>query len=167
MKIYKTYLISFACLLFFSCSSGPKNEGEVKAPRNAKPQLEQSILEGKGIGETKTVQLTEPLNENMIAKGKTIYDMKCLACHQLSEQRIVGPGFQGVTNRRRPEWIMNMMTNPEEMVEKDPAARAMFEEFLSKMPNQNITTGEAREILEFLRKNDLEKTGKKDEGANI
>jgi hypothetical protein len=33
------------------------------------------------------------------------------------------------------------------------------------MPNQNVSVGDARDILEFLRKNDVETEGKKDEAA--
>jgi hypothetical protein len=79
---------------------------------------------------------------------------------------VVGPGFQGVTNRRRAEWIMNMITNVEVMLDEDPTAQALLEECLTRMPNQNVSIGDARDILEFLRENDMKTTGKKDE-ANI
>lgn len=92
-------------------------------------------------------------------------DLKCTACHQLNDKRLVGPGFQGVTNRRRPEWIMNMITNVDVMLDEDPTAQALLEECLTRMPNQNISGEEARHILEFMRKNDLEKTGSMDAAA--
>ena len=66
-------------------------------------------------------------------------------------KRVVGPALAGVTERRTPEWIMNMIMNPEEMVEKDPAAKALLAEYLAPMANQNITEEEARAILEFFR----------------
>ena len=44
-----------------------------------------------------------------------------------------------------------MIMNPEEMVEKDPAAKALLAEYLAPMANQNITEEEARAILEFFR----------------
>jgi len=92
-------------------------------------------------------------------------DMKCTACHQLNDKRLVGPGFQGVTNRRTPEWIMNMITNVDVMLDQDPEAQKLLEECLTRMPNQNITIADARGILEFLRQNDEAKTGKRDEAA--
>ena len=90
----------------------------------------------------------------MIAKGKAIYDMKCSACHKLSGKRVVGPGFTGVTERRKPEWIMNMITNTDAMLDEDPVAQKMFEECLTRMPNQNVSLEDARSIVEFLYNND-------------
>jgi hypothetical protein len=36
---------------------------------------------------------------------------KCAACHKIKE-RYVGPAIKGVTKRRAPEWIMNMILAP-------------------------------------------------------
>jgi cytochrome c len=123
------------------------------------------IAQGKGIGEIKQVSLTEPLDEDMIQKGKAIYEMKCAACHKLTDERVVGPGWAGVTNQRRPEWIMNMITNVDVMLVEDPTARALLEECLTRMPNQNVSIGDARDILEFMRKNDEERTGQRDQAV--
>ena len=68
--------------------------------------------------------------------------------------RVVGPGWAGVTTKRKPEWIMNMTTNVEAMLEEDPAARELLKECLVRMPNQNMTTADARNVLEFMYKND-------------
>lgn len=67
---------------------------------------------------------------------------------------MVGPGWEGVTKRRKPEWIMNFITNPDPMIDKDPELQAQLELCLVRMPNQNVTDQEAREILEFMRKID-------------
>jgi cytochrome c len=104
----------------------------------------------KGIGAIKSVTLNNPLKPDMIAKGQAIYDMKCAACHKLDDQRVVGPGWKGLTGRRKPEWIMNMITNVDVMLEQDAAAQALLEECLTRMPNQNVSVGDARDILEFM-----------------
>ncbi|MNZ88187.1 Cytochrome c2 iso-2 [compost metagenome] len=90
----------------------------------------------------------------MATKGKSVFEAKCSACHKTDDQKIVGPGLKGVTERRTPEWIMNMITNPEEMTKKDPVAKALLEEHLTQMTFQNVTDDEARDILEYLRQND-------------
>lgn len=100
------------------------------------------------------VQLTNPLNEQWVAEGKNIYEVKCSSCHKLTEERLVGPGWKGLTKRRSPEWIINMATNVDMMLEKDPEAQRLLEECLVRMPNQNLTREEARKVLEFQRKND-------------
>ena len=103
------------------------------------------------------VQLTNPLNPQWVTDGKGIYEVKCQACHKLTAEKLVGPGWADVTKRRKPEWIMNMVTNVDMMLEKDPEAQRLLEECLVRMPNQNLTTDEARKILEFQRSNDGEK----------
>jgi mono/diheme cytochrome c family protein len=103
------------------------------------------------------VQLTNPLNEQWVTQGKGIYEVKCQACHKLNNERLVGPGWSGVTKKRKPEWIMNMITNVDMMLEKDPQAQRLLEECLVRMPNQNLTKDEARKVLEFQRNNDGEK----------
>ncbi|MBK7427865.1 MAG: cytochrome c [Saprospiraceae bacterium] len=101
----------------------------------------------------------------MVVRGKPIYDMKCSACHKLDGKRVVGPGFEGVTNRRRPEWVMNMITNVNVMLDEDPTAQALLEECLTRMPNQNVSVSEARDILEFFRNNDEERLKLRDQAV--
>ena len=109
---------------------------------------------GKGIGQIKEVTLNTPLEQERIVRGKAIYEMKCSACHQTTDQRVVGPGWKGVTERRKPEWIMNMITNVDMMLDKDPEAQKLLELCLTRMPNQNVSVGDARDVLEFMRQND-------------
>lgn len=103
------------------------------------------------------IQLTHPLNAQWISEGKSIYDVKCSACHKLTNEKLIGPGWKGVTQRRQPAWIMNMATNVDMMLEQDPEAQRLLEECIVRMPNQNLTKDEARHVLEFMRSNDGEK----------
>jgi cytochrome c551/c552 len=100
------------------------------------------------------VELTTPLNQQWVANGKGIYEMKCQSCHKLTEERLVGPGWKGVTQRREPHWIMNMITNVDMMLEKDAEAQKLLEQCLVRMPNQNISKEDSRQILEYMRSND-------------
>src|SRR5690606_29841320 len=110
----------------------------------------------KGIGEVKEVTLHTPLEQDRIGRGEAIYEMKCQACHRLDEKRVVGPGWKDVTKNRKPEWIMNMITNVDVMLDQDPEAQKLLELCLMRMPDQNVSIGDARDILEFMRKNDGE-----------
>jgi len=103
------------------------------------------------------VEITNPLNAQWVTEGKGIYDLKCQACHKLTDEKLVGPGWKGVTQRRKPEWIMNMVTNVDMMLEKDPEAQKLLEQCLVRMPNQNVTQEDTRKIIEFMRSNDGEK----------
>lgn len=132
--------------IFLSACGGNSNQTTDQTTEKAPAPA----VSDKGIGEIKSVTLNNPLKPDMVAKGQAIYDMKCAACHKLDEMRVVGPGWKGLTERRKPEWIMNMITNVEVMLDKDPAAQALLEECLTRMPNQNVSVGDARDILEFM-----------------
>ncbi|MEB2775369.1 cytochrome c [Algoriphagus sp. D3-2-R+10] len=155
----RTLILSMGILgiLLTSCGGGSADSNSTATSETA-PQ-EEVQADPKGIGEFKSVETGEGIDETLAASGKAIVDMKCTACHQLNDKRLVGPGFQGVTSRREPEWIMNMITNVDVMLDNDPQAQALLEECLTRMPNQNISAVDARGILEFMRKNDLERAG--------
>lgn len=147
-------LIGAAAVALAACSpEKPKfEEGEKK-----KSAVEEVVDPTKGIGQVKSVTLYNPLDEERIKRGKDIYEMKCQACHRLDDQRVVGPGWKGVTKVRKPEWIMNMITNVDVMLDQDEEAQKLLELCLTRMPNQNVSIGDARDILEFMRQNDGEK----------
>jgi len=152
----KTTLLAVALLFaFVACTS--KKEAEDAAKKSPTPsEAATPQPEVHGV-EVKAIELTNPLNKEWVETGKAIYELKCLACHKLSNEKLVGPGWAGVTKRREPVWIMNMITNVDMMLEKDPEAQKMLEECLVRMPNQNITQEDSRKLIEFMRSNDGEK----------
>jgi hypothetical protein len=142
-------LVSFvACI-----SKTPTHKEPLNTEALTKNQKEVHGLEVKA-GD---IPLTHPLNTQWITEGKSIYDVKCSACHKLSNEKLIGPGWEGVTQRRKPEWIVNMITNVDMMLESDPEAQRLLEECIVRMPNQNLTLDQARKVLEFMRGNDGEK----------
>ena len=108
----------------------------------------------KGIGRFKEVKLTHPLDQNMIKNAQPLYNAKCISCHKLTDEKLVGPGWKGITDRRQPEWIMNFITNTQVMLDKDLVAQSDLVTCIVRMPNQDLTDEQARQILEFMRKND-------------
>lgn len=152
----KTTLFATVLMLaFVACTS--KKEADDAAKKSPTPsELAANQPETHGA-EVKSIELTNPLNKDWVSTGKSIYDTKCLACHKLTDEKLVGPGWAGVTKRREPVWIMNMITNVEMMLEKDAEAQKLLEQCLVRMPNQNVTQEDARKLLEFMRSNDGEK----------
>ena len=134
-----------------------KTDGEDSQDIPEANAVAENANEGKGFGQVKQVTLNTPLEGERIPRGKAIYEMKCQACHRLDDQRVVGPGWKDVTKRRKPEWIMNMVTNVDVMLDKDAEAQKLLELCLTRMPNQNVSVGDARDVLEFMRQNDGEK----------
>lgn len=150
----KYFILILTAGMIYACG-GPQSEqtaGSAEVKKNETPAT--AKVNEKGIGEIKRVNLNNPLDQDMIKRGQAIYDMKCSACHKTTDQRVVGPGFAAVTERRKPEWIMNMITNVEVMLEQDPEARELLKQCLVRMPNQNLTVGDARDVLEWLYDND-------------
>ena len=149
-------LFTTAAITFLACNSNSdksKESADNSTPATNTPASDEGT-NPKGIGKYKDVQLTHPLDDKMIASGKNVYDVKCSSCHKTTDEKLVGPGWKGVTDRRTPEWIMNFVTNTDEMIEKDTAAKSLLEVCLVKMPNQNLQEADARAVLEFMRKND-------------
>ncbi|QDO95425.1 c-type cytochrome [Formosa sediminum] len=102
------------------------------------------------------------MSPNLANQGKLIFTSNCINCHKLTDQRLVGPGWAGITNNRRPEWILNMIINTDEMLAHDEEAILQLEDCLTRMPSQDLTLAEARAILEFMRKNDMQQVKQKD-----
>lgn len=158
MKKYKlsySLILAVGLLVFGSCQSkGVKKDAPtVDIQELTKNQQE---IHGTEVKEGE-ISFSSPLNTELASKGKLTYDVKCKSCHRLTEERLVGPGWKGVTLKRKPTWILNMITNVDMMLEKDPEAQKLLEQCLVRMPNQNISQTEATELIEFMRQNDGEK----------
>ena len=132
----------------------PKKNEDVKTEEIASgdvPASEKIDLKSKGIGPIKSLKLDDEINQEMVTKGAEVFKLMCTACHR-ANKRFVGPSPQNILERRTPEWVMNMMLNPEEMVKKDALAKELLIEFNgSPMANQNLTEEDARAILEYFR----------------
>lgn len=103
-----------------------------------------------GIGPIRNLTLGD-VDPALAATGEQTFALKCSACHKLDE-RYIGPALGGVLDRRTPEYVMNMILNPEEMVQRHPEAKKLFAEFnFTPMANQQLTEEEARAVLEYLR----------------
>jgi cytochrome c5 len=155
----KVFGIFIAGFMLYACSGGTKEDTANTAANsdavsstgdNANPSYDPK----RGEGKFTKVDIGATLDAAMADAGKKVYDVKCSACHKLTSEKLVGPGWSGVTSRHAPEWIMNFVTNTDAMIDKDPAAQAQLEICLVRMPNQNLSDDDARQLLEFMRKND-------------
>jgi hypothetical protein len=108
-------------------------------------------LENKGIGPITSVDFSQDINQNLVAEGENAFKQKCTACH-MPERKLIGPALKGIFERRSPEWVMNLLLNPTEMLKQDPIAKALLKEYNNVMMlNQNLSEEEARAISEYLR----------------
>ena len=150
-------LISFILIGFvLSCGGGPEKSttNSESTPAEVKSTESYDPNRGEGKYNEENLALEPTLNATMADLGDKAQGVKCASCHKLSDERLVGPGWKGVTERRKAVWLMNFITNPDPMIDKDPELQAQLELCLVRMPNQSLSDDEARNILEFMRKND-------------
>lgn len=150
-------MLIMGSFLIISCSeSAPTNE-KASSPTiqaSVKEVVKESIpfnpnMENKGIGPIESITLVEK-EIVLTAKGENFFIDNCQQCHRLHSFKL-GPSLAGVTSRRSPEWIMNMMLNTKVMLDNDPIAKALVKEYISEMEQPEITEEEARAVLEYLR----------------
>jgi len=152
------FMMALPMLFFTSCApdSGNNDNASARGTGAATTGVDENYdpHRGEGKWDETNVKLDPTLNVAMAEKGKSIYDTKCTSCHKLSDERLVGPGWKGVTVRHKPYWIMNFITNPDGMLDKDPELQEQLDICLVRMPDQNLSDDDARNILEFMREND-------------
>jgi mono/diheme cytochrome c family protein len=154
-------VITLFCLLFL-ISCGSKEEKKKGFEYNRTQKIDKKSnntseskvlvdLDNKGIGPIKKVAFETTINNDLAEKGKATFNQKCTACH-MANRKLIGPAMNGLYERRSPEWVMNMLLNPAEMLKKDPVAIALLKEYNNiMMLNQNLSNEEARSITEYLR----------------
>lgn len=151
ITIYVLLVLLYACSGESRNNSNDNDESDSNATAATDPISKYDPHRGEG--KFTNVEIG-PLNEEMAGAGKNIYDVKCSSCHKLTNEKLVGPGWAGVTTKHTPEWIMNFITNPDAMIDKDPELQSQLEICMVRMPNQNLNDEDARKILEFMRRND-------------
>jgi Cytochrome c553 len=91
------------------------------------------------------------INPKMVSTGKGLYTSKCVACHDLDQNK-VGPALRNVTKQRSPEYIMNVIYNTTKMQKNDPTFKSLVAKFKNvPMTDPNLTESQSRSLLEYLR----------------
>ncbi len=168
MKKINLILLAFSLLFMYSCgdetskteenhkTEAKKEEVKKEEPKKVESSSKIDITahsDSKGVGPNTSVEILSEVDMTLADKGKEAFKKNCTSCHKM-KKRVVGPALDGVSKRRTPEWIMNMIMNPNEMVEKDPVAKALLAEYLAPMSDQSMSKDDARAILEFFRSRD-------------
>lgn len=102
-----------------------------------------------GVGPAQAISFGA-LNQAMVTEGQEIFKSKCSSCHK-PLKKYVGPAPVGIYERRDPQWVMNMILDPEGMAANDPVAKELLKRYLAPMANQNLTEEEARKVMEYFR----------------
>jgi mono/diheme cytochrome c family protein len=147
-------LAVFALALVASGCGGKDDDDDEESPQHEAEEAASGGLSAfeleHGIGPVKEPIALGAIDAAMAATGKAVFEAKCTACHKM-DTLYIGPALGEVTARRSGAFIMNMILNPQEMVERHPVAKQMLAERMSFMANQGLTRDEARAVLEYLR----------------
>ena len=148
MRNLLTMALALSLIFLISCGGG--EGGDQAAPKAANPGGLTDFEMENGIGPVKEkIQLAE-IDPEKVKLGEEVYNLKCAPCHKLDE-RFIGPSQRYTADRRTPEYILNMILNPDEMTKKHPTGQKMLAEYLSPMTNMNLTMDEAKQVLDYLR----------------
>lgn len=154
--MYRRYCIALvglvALALVAGCGGGSDNATEQVPATTENSATPATPAVDKGIGPIDHVDVST-LTDADASQGAEIFQAKCTPCHKV-EERYIGPALSGVTKRRAPEWIMNMILNPDVMVRENETAKGLLAEYLAPMTNQNLTPDEAKAVLAFFMRND-------------
>ena len=156
MNIKQLVVIAFSSAMLASCGgdTSPKDEAakhvdKVKTEVIEATPAKVDPLKDKGVGPISSITLGE-IDPALAEEGKKIFKDNCKVCHKI-KKRYIGPSLAGVTERRTPEWIMNMIMDPKGMVANNALAKELLAEYSAPMANQNMTEDQARAILEYFR----------------
>ncbi len=154
----KAVLVLSLSAFVFGCSFKEKKEGFVMKRPKKEVKAETVVaveipvdMNNKGVGPIKSITFDVGIDAALAAKGQEKFSTTCVACH-MANQRLIGPALAGVFGRRSPEWVMNMILNPDGMLKEDPIAQALQKEYNNAvMLNFQFTQDEARAVAEYLR----------------
>ena len=151
-KLHFTICLLGTSLLYFQCSDSKSTSENAPPPKSLVKKTEvMDPMKNKGIGPVSSVVLSADIDETMAANGKVLFEKLCTACHK-STKKFIGSSPKDILKRRSPEWAMNMIMNPDEMILEDPIAKQLLIEANgAPMANQNVSEEDARMILEYFR----------------
>jgi protein SCO1/2 len=115
-------------------------------------------LLGRSLSHARTDQKTELANYAQaqkipkIGKGEELFRSRCDSCHSLGAIDGLGPGLQGVTQRRDRAWLIRWLKMPDRMLEeKDPVATELFNRYQKlSMPNLRLSDAEIEALINYM-----------------
>lgn len=84
--------------------------------------------------------------------GQALFKKLCTGCHTIGVGDRVGPDLRGVTQRRSQEWLIQIMTKPDELRKiNDPEAMQLVARFPAvRMPRLGLSEVDAKDVMAFL-----------------
>ena len=71
----------------------------------------------------------EAVDSLAVQQGKEIFKTNCVSCHSIGKNALIGPGLEGVANKRKKEWLKKWINSSSDFIASgDPDAIAIYEE---------------------------------------
>ena len=90
-----------------------------------------------------------------LSKGEDLFRSRCDSCHSLGNEDGLGPGLQGVTERRDRAWLTRWLKTPDKLLaEKDPIALDLFNRYKKiLMPNLRLNDADVEALITYMEAN--------------
>lgn len=119
--------------------------------RPARVALVGLVVAGLAVGSSVAQAQGLSVDANLAARGKVVYERNgCYICHGFGKV-LAAPDLQGVTERRELDWLRRWMKETSSMLQSDPQARAMLEQWrFVRMPQIKLTDNDVEALLHFM-----------------
>jgi len=87
------------------------------------------------------------------AAGETLFKNNCAACHNTSDEVLVGPGLKGISERRPIDWIIKWVHNPQAVIGSgDKYANDLYTKFnkAAMTPYPNFSDDQIKGIVAYI-----------------
>jgi mono/diheme cytochrome c family protein len=87
------------------------------------------------------------------AEGETLFKNNCAACHNTSDEVLVGPGLKGISERRPIDWIIKWVHNPQAVIGSgDKYANDLYTKFnkAAMTPYPNFSDDQIKGIVAYI-----------------
>lgn len=65
-----------------------------------------------------------------VQKGEQIFKTNCISCHSIGTTTLIGPGLEGITDKRKKEWLKKWINSSSDFIASgDPEAIAIYEQY--------------------------------------
>ena len=85
--------------------------------------------------------------------GEALFKAKCSACHRVDSRKVVGPGLEGINEKRSQEWLLTWIKDSQAMIAAgDADAIAIYEEYNKSpmIPFSDMTDEEIIAMLDYV-----------------
>jgi protein SCO1/2 len=88
-----------------------------------------------------------------LSRGEYLFRTRCVSCHELGSDGLLGPDLLGVTEKRDPAWLTRWLKEPDQMLaEKDSIALELFARYNKlAMPNLGLNDVDVAALIDYLK----------------